>query len=113
MKTDKVTLKNLCAKETIFSVFVIHSRKSWGITNIRYKSPHTSIVYGNSSGVDIPEINQVIMLRPTESPIVFVQQLGRGLRNASDKEFVVILEVRDESQNSSISYGTFGYKCYP
>lgn len=29
-----------------------------------------------NEGVDIPEINQVIMLRPTESPIVFVQQLG-------------------------------------
>lgn len=32
-----------------------------------------------SEGVDIPEINQVIMLRPTQSPIVFVQQIGRGL----------------------------------
>ena len=38
-----------------------------------------------NEGVDIPEINQVIMLRPTESPIVFVQQLGRGLRKADDK----------------------------
>ena len=33
-----------------------------------------------SEGVDVPEINQVIMLRPTESPIIFIQQLGRGLR---------------------------------
>ena len=45
-----------------------------------------------NEGVDIPEINQVIMLRPTESPIVFVQQLGRGLRKAEDKEYVVILD---------------------
>lgn len=45
-----------------------------------------------NEGVDIPEINQVIMLRPTESPIVFIQQLGRGLRNADDKEYVVILD---------------------
>ena len=37
-----------------------------------------------NEGVDIPEINQVIMLRPTESPIVFIQQLGRGLRKATD-----------------------------
>ena len=37
-----------------------------------------------NEGVDIPEINQVIMLRPTESPIVFVQQLGRGLRYYQD-----------------------------
>ena len=45
-----------------------------------------------NEGVDIPEINQVLMLRPTESPIVFVQQLGRGLRKADDKEFVVIID---------------------
>lgn len=45
-----------------------------------------------NEGVDIPEINQVIMLRPTESPTVFVQQLGRGLRKAENKEYVVILD---------------------
>ena len=45
-----------------------------------------------SEGVDVPEINQVIMLRPTESPIVFIQQLGRGLRKADNKDYVVILD---------------------
>lgn len=45
-----------------------------------------------NEGVDIPEINQVIMLRPTESPIVFIQQLGRGLRKVEDKEYVVIID---------------------
>lgn len=45
-----------------------------------------------NEGVDIPEINQVILLRETESPIVFVQQLGRGLRKAKNKEFVVVLD---------------------
>ena len=45
-----------------------------------------------NEGVDIPEINQVIMLRPTESPTVFIQQLGRGLRKAENKEYVVILD---------------------
>ena len=45
-----------------------------------------------NEGVDIPEINQVVMLRPTDSAIVFVQQLGRGLRKYSDKEFVVIID---------------------
>ena len=43
-------------------------------------------------GVDIPEVNQVVMLRPTESNIIFIQQLGRGLRKYKDKEFVVILD---------------------
>lgn len=45
-----------------------------------------------NEGVDIPEVNQVVMLRPTESAIVFVQQLGRGLRKCVDKEYVVILD---------------------
>lgn len=45
-----------------------------------------------NEGVDVPEINQVILLRPTESPIIFVQQLGRGLRKAEGKEFVIILD---------------------
>ncbi len=45
-----------------------------------------------NEGVDIPEINQVIMLRPTESAIVFIQQLGRGLRKMEKKEYLVILD---------------------
>lgn len=45
-----------------------------------------------NEGVDVPEINQIIMLRPTESPVVFVQQLGRGLRKFDEKEYVVILD---------------------
>ena len=45
-----------------------------------------------NEGVDIPEINQVIMLRPTESPVIFIQQLGRGLRKYKEKEYVVVLD---------------------
>ncbi len=45
-----------------------------------------------NEGVDIPEVNQVVMLRPTESSIIFIQQLGRGLRKAKDKEYVVIID---------------------
>ena len=45
-----------------------------------------------NEGVDVPEINQVILLRPTQSPIIFVQQLGRGLRKAEGKEFVIVLD---------------------
>ena len=53
-----------------------------------------------SEGVDVPEINQVIMLRPTESPIVFIQQLGRGLRKAEDKEYVVVLDFIGNYRNN-------------
>lgn len=45
-----------------------------------------------NEGVDIREINQIIMLRETKSSIIFTQQLGRGLRKAEDKEFVVVLD---------------------
>lgn len=45
-----------------------------------------------NEGIDIPEVNQIILLRPTKSPIVFVQQIGRGLRKHNDKEYVVILD---------------------
>lgn len=45
-----------------------------------------------NEGIDIPQVNQVIMLRPTQSPIIFVQQLGRGLRKSPGKEYVVVID---------------------
>ena len=45
-----------------------------------------------NEGVDLPKVNQIIMLRPTQSVIVFVQQLGRGLRKDPEKDFVIVLD---------------------
>ncbi|MDD4156402.1 MAG: DEAD/DEAH box helicase [Candidatus Cloacimonetes bacterium] len=45
-----------------------------------------------NEGIDIPHINQIIMLRPTESSIIFIQQLGRGLRKTNNKDYVVIID---------------------
>lgn len=45
-----------------------------------------------NEGVDIPCVNQVIFLRATESSIVYIQQLGRGLRKSENKEYVTILD---------------------
>ncbi|KHD36245.1 DNA repair helicase [Clostridium acetobutylicum] len=45
-----------------------------------------------NEGVDIPSINLVLMLRPTSSPIVFIQQLGRGLRKCENKSFLTVLD---------------------
>ncbi|WP_458456340.1 DEAD/DEAH box helicase [Methanobrevibacter sp.] len=53
-----------------------------------------------NEGVDIPEINQVLLVRPTESPIIFIQQLGRGLRKYRNKEFVVILDFIGNYKNN-------------
>ena len=47
-----------------------------------------------NEGVDVPEIETVMMLRPTDSPIVFLQQLGRGLRNAkgTGKQYLQVID---------------------
>jgi superfamily II DNA or RNA helicase/HKD family nuclease len=45
-----------------------------------------------NEGVDIPEINTLLLLRPTQSPVVFQQQIGRGLRLADGKESCLVLD---------------------
>lgn len=66
-----------------------------------------------NEGVDIPEVNQVLMLRPTQSPIVFVQQLGRGLRKCVEKEFLVIIDfIGNYRNNFMIPIALSGDKTY-
>lgn len=66
-----------------------------------------------SEGVDVPEINQVIMLRPTQSPIVFIQQLGRGLRKTEEKEYVVVIDfIGNYKNNFMIPIALSGDKTY-
>ncbi len=45
-----------------------------------------------NEGVDVPAVDTVLMLRPTESPTLFLQQLGRGLRKADGKAFCTVLD---------------------
>lgn len=45
-----------------------------------------------NEGVDIPNLDTVMFLRPTESYVVFLQQLGRGLRKAKDKSYLTVLD---------------------
>ena len=62
-----------------------------------------------NEGVDIPTINQVIMLRQTQSAIVFVQQLGRGLRKAEVKEYLVVIDfIGNYTNNYLIPIALFG-----
>ena len=66
-----------------------------------------------NEGVDIVEVNQVIMLRPTQAPIVFIQQLGRGLRKADGKEYVVILDfIGNYNNNFMIPIALSGDRTY-
>ena len=53
-----------------------------------------------NEGIDIPSVNQVIMLRPTQSAIIFVQQLGRGLRKAEGKEYLTVIDFIGNYSNS-------------
>jgi len=45
-----------------------------------------------NEGIDIPKVNQVVMLRPTQSSIIFIQQLSRGLRKNNEKDYVVVID---------------------
>ncbi|MCY8507336.1 DUF3427 domain-containing protein [Bacillus atrophaeus] len=55
-----------------------------------------------NEGIDIPKLNLLLFLRPTESPTIFIQQLGRGLRKTDDKEFVTVLDFIGNYQKSFI-----------
>ncbi|MET4638014.1 DEAD/DEAH box helicase [Mycetocola sp. 2940] len=62
-----------------------------------------------NEGVDIPSINQVVMLRQTQSSIVFVQQLGRGLRKAPGKEYLIVIDfIGNYTNNYLIPIALFG-----
>lgn len=64
-----------------------------------------------NEGVDIPSVNQIVMLRQTQSSIVFVQQLGRGLRKdpSSDKEYLVVIDfIGNYKNNYMIPIALFG-----
>lgn len=62
-----------------------------------------------NEGVDIPSVNQVVMLRQTKSAIVFVQQLGRGLRKHPVKDYTVVIDfIGNYANNYLIPIALFG-----
>jgi superfamily II DNA or RNA helicase len=68
-----------------------------------------------NEGVDIPQCNQIVLLRPTQSPIVFVQQLGRGLRKIDSKKnkyLTVIDFIGNYTNNFLIPIALFGDRTY-
>ena len=66
-----------------------------------------------NEGVDIPSINQIIMLRPTQSSIVFVQQLGRGLRKSESKEYVVVIDfIGNYANNFLVPIALYGDRSF-
>jgi Spx/MgsR family transcriptional regulator len=66
-----------------------------------------------NEGVDIPSVNQVIMLRPTQSAIIFVQQLGRGLRKNKDKEYLTVIDfIGNYTNNYLVPIALYGDRSY-
>jgi len=55
-----------------------------------------------NEGIDVPAINMVLFLRPTESQTIFIQQLGRGLRKFKGKEFLTVLDFIGNSYHRSV-----------
>lgn len=53
-----------------------------------------------NEGIDIPSVNQIIMLRNTQSSIIFIQQLGRGLRKHGSKDYVTIIDFIGNYKNN-------------
>lgn len=53
-----------------------------------------------NEGIDIPDLNQIIMLRNTQSSIVFIQQLGRGLRKYPGKDYVTVIDFIGNYKNN-------------
>lgn len=66
-----------------------------------------------NEGIDIPKVNQIILLRPTQSAIIFVQQLGRGLRKADNKSYLTVIDfIGNYSNNYLVPIALFGDTSY-
>lgn len=63
-----------------------------------------------NEGVDIPSVDTLLFIRPTESLTVFTQQIGRGLRIHSDKEKCVIIDLIGNYRNADIKLSIFDTK---
>ena len=66
-----------------------------------------------NEGIDIQDVNLVLMLRPTQSSIVFTQQLGRGLRKIKGKEFLTVLDFIGNYQKSFLVTSVFSKEPNP
>lgn len=69
-----------------------------------------------NEGVDIPAVNMVLFLRPTESSTIFLQQLGRGLRKYPNKDYLTVLDFignnYDRSIQIALALGSLGKTTY-
>jgi superfamily II DNA or RNA helicase/HKD family nuclease/SOS-response transcriptional repressor LexA len=81
--------------------------------NLKDKLDYIFTVDIFNEGIDIPKINQIIMLRPTESAIIFIQQLGRGLRKVDGKSYLTVIDfIGNYKNNYLIPIALYGDTTY-
>ena len=81
--------------------------------NIQQKLDYIFTVDIFNEGIDIPKVNQIIMLRPTESSIIFIQQIGRGLRKIDSKGYLTVIDfIGNYENNYLIPIALFGDTSY-
>ncbi len=81
--------------------------------NLKEKIDYIFTVDIFNEGIDIPRINQIIMIRPTESAIIFIQQLGRGLRKADGKNYLTVIDfIGNYDNNYLIPIALYGDTSY-
>lgn len=78
----------------------VHSIEKLESDNLLDKLDYIFTVDIFNEGIDIPKVNQIIMLRPTESAIIFIQQLGRGLRKTEGKSYVTVIDFIGNYENN-------------
>ena len=136
---DQGRIKGLvfCSKlqeaQSLCEAFNSHGKRSACITGATTESERKSLInrlelenYNDSNaldylfsvdvlneGVDIPSVNQIIMLRPTSSAIVFVQQLGRGLRKSKNKRYLEVIDfIGNYENNYLLPIALYGDRTY-
>jgi superfamily II DNA or RNA helicase/SOS-response transcriptional repressor LexA len=81
--------------------------------DLRIKLDYIFTVDIFNEGIDIPKINQVVMIRPTQSAIIFIQQLGRGLRKTDEKHYLTVIDfIGNYKNNYLIPIALYGDTSY-
>lgn len=89
--SGSITANNCDSEDRIKSPYVLERKEALE----KFKNAELNVVFSVdifNEGLDIPEVDMVMFLRPTESPTIFLQQLGRGLRKKGKKKYVNVLD---------------------
>lgn len=76
-----------------------------GLAKAKMASSEIEIIFAVdvfNEGIDVPDIRSILFLRPTQSMVIFLQQLGRGLRTAPNKEKITVIDIIGNYKNSYV-----------